>query len=65
MSRAISSCGTLGYLENDTNWIQCAQFFKQVNDWFDVFNVRVPRSDSRRRTHAFALALDEQNRILN
>ncbi|KAJ8953431.1 hypothetical protein NQ318_023550 [Aromia moschata] len=40
-------------------------FFKLVNDWFDVFNISIPVSDSRARNRAYGLALEEQNRILN
>jgi len=36
-----------------------------VNDWFDVMNVRVPHKDSRERTHAYGLALDLQESILD
>lgn len=36
-----------------------------MNDWFDVLNVRVPRSDSRDRTKAYGLALELQESIIN
>ncbi|KAJ8945539.1 hypothetical protein NQ318_020384 [Aromia moschata] len=38
---------------------------QKVNDWFDVFNISIPVSDSRARNRAYGLALEEQNRILN
>lgn len=64
MSCAISRCGTLGFLSAE-NWLECAEFFKLVNDWFDVFNVSTPVSDSRARNRAYGLALQDQNAILN
>ncbi|KAL1488481.1 hypothetical protein ABEB36_014949 [Hypothenemus hampei] len=63
LSCAISRCGTLGFLSQE-NWIECADFFKLVNDWFDIFNVSTPFSDSRARNRAFGLALDVQIPIL-
>nr|CAI5838754.1 unnamed protein product [Callosobruchus analis] len=36
-----------------------------VNDWFDVFNVSSPLTDSRVRNRAYVLALEEQNKILD
>ena len=41
------------------------KYFKKVNDWFDVKNVKVPRNDSRERTYAYRLVLDLQDLILN
>ncbi|VEN55423.1 unnamed protein product, partial [Callosobruchus maculatus] len=64
MSSAISRCGTLGSLTAE-NWVDCADFFKLVNDWFDVFNVSSPVTDSRARNRAYGLALEEQNKILD
>ena len=37
----------------------------QVNDWFDILNVRVPTSDNRNRTKAYGLALELQENIIN
>ncbi|KAK9752430.1 Transposase protein [Popillia japonica] len=48
ISRAVSRCGSLGFLSNE-NWLECAEFFELVNDWFDVLNVKVPREDSRKK----------------
>jgi hypothetical protein len=39
-------------------------FLPQINDWFDCFNVRVPQQDTRNRTKAYGLALEEQSNIL-
>ena len=36
----------------------------QVNDWFDVFNSRVARIDSRPRTAAYGLEIEQQQTIL-
>lgn len=36
----------------------------KVNDWFDILNVRVPKSDSRDTTKAYGLALRTQDSIL-
>lgn len=35
-----------------------------MNDWFDVFNVSVPVSDTRARKKGYGLALDDQKSIL-
>nr|CAH7768085.1 unnamed protein product [Callosobruchus chinensis] len=64
MSSAISRCGTLGSL-TAKNWIDCADFFRLVNDWFDVFNISSPVTDSRAINRAYGLALEEQNKILD
>lgn len=37
----------------------------QVNDWFDLLNVKVPKEDSRERRHAYGLHIDAQNEILH
>lgn len=50
---------------DDKNWLECAEFFKLVNDWFDILNVSKPVSDLRARTKAYGLAFEEQNSILN
>ncbi|CAD7085347.1 unnamed protein product [Hermetia illucens] len=63
VSMALSRAGTLGFLE-DEPWMQGSEFFKLVNDWFDVLNVRVPSADYRERTKAFGLAIDRQIKIL-
>lgn len=65
ISRAISRMGSLGLYKECDNWMECSRFFKLVNDWFDVFNSKIPVSDSRNRLKAYGLALTEQNEILN
>lgn len=37
----------------------------KVNDWFDVFNSRVPKIDFRPRMAAYGLSMAEHNSILN
>ncbi|CAH1955273.1 unnamed protein product [Acanthoscelides obtectus] len=64
MSSAISRCGTLGILTAE-NWVECAEFFKLVNDWFDVFNISIPETDFHTLNKGYGLALEEQNTILN
>ncbi|KAL1489510.1 hypothetical protein ABEB36_013468 [Hypothenemus hampei] len=65
MSAAIYRCGALDYLSEDMNWTECGELFKLVNDWFDIFNVSVPVSDSRTRNRAYGLAIQEQDEILD
>ncbi|KAL1488760.1 hypothetical protein ABEB36_010800 [Hypothenemus hampei] len=38
---------------------------KQVNDWFDCFNTKVPETDSRERMKAFGLSIDIQGEIID
>ncbi|XP_050497997.1 transposable element P transposase isoform X1 [Diabrotica virgifera virgifera] len=64
VSKAISRCGMLGLINQDENWTELADVFKLVNDWFDIFNVSVPVSDTRTRNRAYGLALEGQNNIL-
>ncbi|KAL1517342.1 hypothetical protein ABEB36_001117 [Hypothenemus hampei] len=64
VSRAILRMGTNGQLKTP-NWLECSEFFKKVNDWFDCLNVKVPEIDSRDRLKAFGLALDDQVRIID
>nr|AGL76355.1 transposase [Drosophila buzzatii] len=64
VAAAIQRAASLGYL-NGHNWSECYELFKTTNDWFDVLNVRVPRADSRCRMHAYGLAFETQNNILD
>lgn len=64
VSSAIRRCVMLGKCKNKYA-LQCADFIKIVNDWFDVFNSKVPEIDSRNRIKAFGLAVEEQNDIIN
>lgn len=48
VSKAISRLGMLGFYTAE-NWSECSDFFKIVNDWFDVFNSQIPHPDSRGR----------------
>ncbi|KAL1489609.1 hypothetical protein ABEB36_013557 [Hypothenemus hampei] len=36
-----------------------------INDWFDIFNSRVPESDSRSRKKVFRLELAKQLQIID
>ncbi|KAL1487917.1 hypothetical protein ABEB36_015302 [Hypothenemus hampei] len=63
ISMAISRCGTKGLLKQQ-NWLECADFFKLVNDWFDIMNIREYSSDTRDRRKAYGLALNVQDSIL-
>lgn len=65
VSKAVTRLGLLNVYENENNWLECSQLLKITNDWFDVFNSKVPESDSRNRVKAYGLALNEQNEILN
>ncbi|KAL1516123.1 hypothetical protein ABEB36_000044 [Hypothenemus hampei] len=38
---------------------------EKVNNWFDIFNVNVPVSDSRSRNRAYGLPIQEQDEILD
>lgn len=49
ISKAISRMGMLGLYTTENNWSECSDFFKIVNDWFDVFNCQIPHPDSRTR----------------
>ncbi|KAL1487972.1 hypothetical protein ABEB36_015353 [Hypothenemus hampei] len=64
ISRAVTRLGTLGHYKTEDNWRECSDFFKIINDWFDVFNCQIPHPDSRNRVKAYGLALAEQNEIL-
>ncbi|CAH0546285.1 unnamed protein product [Brassicogethes aeneus] len=62
LSCALSRFGTLGFLTEE-NWAECVDFFKLVNEWFNILNVSTPISDPHGR--AFGLALDIQMPILD
>lgn len=47
------------------NVMECANFVKSINDWFDVFNSKIAAVDSRERMKAYGLALETQNQILS
>lgn len=65
VSKAISRLGILGIFKTENNWLECSELLKVTNDWFDVFNSKVPQSDSRARVKAYGLALPDQNEILD
>lgn len=65
ISKAVSRLGSLGLYNDDNNWLQCSKLLKNFNDWFDIFNSKVPQSDSRSTIKAYGLALEEQNKILD
>ncbi|KAL1493601.1 hypothetical protein ABEB36_009302 [Hypothenemus hampei] len=64
ISAAIIRSGTLDDLQCDF-WFECAEFFKLVNDWFDVLNSRTLVSDTRDRLKPYGLKLESQNHILD
>nr|CAI5847573.1 unnamed protein product [Callosobruchus analis] len=55
------------WFSDDRKLDRMCRFFLNwyVNDWFDVFNVSSPVTDSRARNRAYGLALEEQNKILD
>lgn len=56
VSKAISRLGLLGIFKSENNWLECSELLKVTNDWYDVFNSKVPQSDSRDRVKAYGLA---------
>lgn len=62
-SVALKRLGDSGLITSK-NWNDLSSFIKLVNDWFDVFNCKVPTIDSRKRMSAYGLQLDTQNKIL-
>lgn len=64
VSASIRRCITLGK-SFPPNSLECADFLKATNDWFDIFNSKCPSIDSRPRMRAFGLALDDQRVIIN
>lgn len=63
-SSALRRCVSLGKFEFE-NALPVADFIKLVNDWFDLFNSKMPYTDSRDRMKAFGLAKETQLDILN
>lgn len=53
-SCALRRLGSSGLLKAE-NWEELANFLKLVNDWFNIFNSRVPRIDQRKRLAAYGL----------
>lgn len=47
------------------NALQCAEFIKTVNDWFDIFNSRVSSSSSIFTKKAYGLEYEKQKEVLN
>lgn len=58
LSHAVASCTRrcvqLGKLHNEKT-LHSAKFIKTINDWFDLFNSKVPELDSRNRIKAYGL----------
>lgn len=62
VSCCLKRCVQLGKMSETA--IDCADFIKLINDWFDVFNSKIPAVDMRNRKKAFGLAISEQEEIL-
>lgn len=63
-SQAIKRCVSLGKMSSE-NALVCVDFIKIVNDWFDVFNSKMPAIDSRDRMKAYGLVINLQNEMFN
>nr|AAT95992.1 transposase [Drosophila willistoni]AAT95996.1 transposase [Drosophila willistoni] len=60
---SIRRCYSLGYdIENAT---ETADFFKLMNDWFDIFNSKLSTSNCIECSQPYGKQLDIQNDILN
>ncbi|KAF2902839.1 hypothetical protein ILUMI_03345, partial [Ignelater luminosus] len=59
IAKAVSRIGSLGLCDSNNNWLQCSEFLKIINNWFDVFNSKVSQTDSRSRMKAYGLALED------
>lgn len=63
VSCALTRAASLG-LTQSHHVLECADLVKKINDWFDVFNSKVPESSLRDRVKAYGLCLETQNKIL-
>lgn len=59
-SCAMNRLGSLSLLQTK-NWIELAELTKLINDWFDIFNSKIPQIDARARTSAYGFELTCQN----
>lgn len=57
-------CAQLGLCSDSNKFVECAEFFQTINDWFDIFNAKLPKHESRPLRKAYGLALEEQNSVL-
>lgn len=64
VSSAMKFLGEKGLLDGQ-KWQLCSKLLKIINDWFDLFNIRVKEHDSRVFRKAFGLNLEKQSVILN
>lgn len=62
-SCALKRLGNMNLIESQ-NWEELSDFIKLVNDWFDIFNSKLPRIDPRKRMSAYGLELENQSQIL-
>lgn len=62
-AKALKRAGELGEIK-DQYWKKLSDIMNLINNWFDVFNSKVSRIDSRPRMAAFGLELKCQMKIL-
>lgn len=60
---ALNRAGQLGKIANK-NWEKLSSIIDLINKWFDVFNAKTLRIDSRPRMAAYGLQLEVQDKIL-
>lgn len=64
VSSCLRWCAMTGKLSSP-NVLDCADFFKTVNDWFDLYNVHCTKEDLRSTKQAYGLKINEQNKVLD